>query len=359
MDNVIFDGTAESNQQAKDSSIFEDTFDVSEFINPISINPGNMKFRMDRLQDMLLQNYIRNSPEFRRAFVTDYTGIFLGYVRDKRRLTEPLNMCMIGTRRGGKSTSGISILGYTDALYGKRTQIKNICADEFEYLNCLKNVLKYEAFLIDEAKLATYGIGSVAKRMKLQDVQNIIAVNCISTIAIRPDQWAAEFAEYGLKCFGRCFEEGINRFLLYNLQESSKGNVVPLGVVYIPIFSKFLTYGKELEKEYAEKKQSWVNEEQHGERDMLFRTRIMQAIEFTQSPVFSSLKKGKERKVWASAQLGSEFTSGEVEEIVTMASMLVEGKLTEQDLLKNVEPKHIKQAENPPLDPDLSGLLGN
>jgi hypothetical protein len=72
-----------------------------------------------------------------------------------------------------------------------------------------------------------FSIGSTAKKLKLQDVANIISINNISTISLNPIKFANKDAFYGLRLFGKCSKTHTNRAMLYNLQESAK--LIPVG----------------------------------------------------------------------------------------------------------------------------------
>jgi hypothetical protein len=277
--------------------------------------------------------YLRADPRFRRAFAKNYTNIFLKFLKDKARLREPIHIACLGKTRSGKSYSMISLAVFISACYGKRFGINNICANAYEFLEKLKVIpedeLKNSCFLIDEEKQSVYGVGSVAKKMKLTDVQNIIAVNNISTIMLNPNSWANKEADYGLRTFGRCFKTKTCRLMLYNLQEKGKGGELPMGNIYLPIFTAFLPkeYAQEIEKEYMDKKMNWVKGEMRGEGDVLYEIKKKSAESFCRDKKFLGLTKKNERMSYISYKLGSEWTKGECDEIFQLTKLLQAGAL--------------------------------
>lgn len=305
-----------------------------EYFNPKDLNLNfdlsKCNFQMDILQEKLLQFYIKSDRKFRRAFHTNWTNEFFQFIKDKNKLKESLHLSTIGQVRSGKSMSMISCCIFHQALYNRKFNINYICANEYEYIEKLQtfseNELFDRIFLLDEEKQTVYGSGSVAKKMKMQDVQNIIAINNISTIAINPISWANPHAFYGLRAFGRCMETGINRFMLYNLQ-SSQSTSSPMGLVFIPMFQKFIpdVYAKDLEKKYLDKKLRWVEQERKGEGDVLAELRKNVAKGFIKDKQYLKLIKKDQKMTYISTKLGSEWTKSECLEIFNLIEMLKNG----------------------------------
>jgi len=217
-------------------------------------------YELDILQNRMLEFYLRADPRFLRAFSLNYTNDFIQFIKDKVRLKEPIHLSVMGSVRGGKSMAMITLCIIHQACRGKKFSIDFVCANSYEFIEKLKsfpeNKLNGSIFLIDEEKQAVYNIGSVAKKMKIEDVQNIIAINNISTIMINPVSWANKNAMYGLRAFGRCFKTKTTRLMLYNLQEKGKGGELPMGNIYLPIFTQILSKedSEKLEKDYLKKK---------------------------------------------------------------------------------------------------------
>lgn len=288
-------------------------------------------FQLDALQNQMLQHYIRTDMRFRRAFNTDWTPYFIQYFKDKAKLKEPSHISTIGVTRSGKSFGMISLAVILSLLNGKQFSIKYICPNSYEFIERLKtmdeNELLNSVFLIDEEKKAVYSAGSTARKMKITDVQNIIAINNISTISITPDRWSNEQANYGLRSFGRCFKTGIIRFMLYNLQEGGKGGTLPLGMIYIPMFTKMLPerFSKPLEKDYMESKHLWVNEEMRGKYDVVAVIHKKTAQTLMRDEQFTQLKKMKEKKAYIQTKLGSEWSQQEIINVLSLTEMLRRG----------------------------------
>ena len=290
------------------------------------------KFDIDALQNELLNSYLRLDSRFRHAYHKDFTNIFIQFLKDKVKLHEPCPISMSGNVRAGKSYSAITICVIHQALQGRLFSSEYICPNEYSFLEKLKempeNKLKDRIFLIDEEKTAVFGVGSFARKMKMEDVANIIAINNISAIRINPMRFPAQDVSwYGLRAFGRDRINKVNRFMLYNLQEGQGGAIRPMGMIYLPIFTAILPkdIGDKLEKEYLAKKNEWVGKEMRGEGDVMHELRKKLAENFSRDKDFLGLSKKNERKVYVSSKLGSEYTSKEIDEILVMANMLIDG----------------------------------
>lgn len=298
------------------------------------IDLGKAFYEIDALQNELLKFYLRADRKFKRAYHTNFTNIFLQYIKDKARLQEPLHISMMGVVRSGKSYIAITIGAYLMALYQKMLTIDYICANVFEFLEKLKQTpieqTRNTCYVIDEEKQTIYGVGSVAKKMKVSDVQNIIAINNISTIMLNPVTWANKEAQYGLRIFGRCFNTKTCRMMLYNLQEKGSGGELPMGMIYLPIFTEVLPYAKKLEENYLVKKKEWVAREQRAEGDVLFDLKRKTAERIVKDPKFLEIKHKQERLTYIGTVLGSEWTKGEVIEIESLTRLIRDGILEEE-----------------------------
>ena len=243
----------------------------------------------------------------------------------------------------------ISVMAFLNALYKRKAKIDYICANSYEFLEKLQSfdvsMLTNSCFLIDEEKQSVYGIGSIAKKMKLTDVQNIIALENISTISINPTRFANPDAMYGFRAFGKCKTTRTTRFMLYNLQEGSKGGVLPLGMVYIPIFTEVLPYWEDLETDYLLKKKEWVRGEMRGEGDVLEELKMKTAQRFLQDTQFLALKKKNERLTYIALKLGSEWTTKEVESIESIADLLEQGAIRVEEKNEKTDKRRTKKRD--------------
>lgn len=296
---------------------------------------GKAYFELDALQEEMLKFYVRADPKFKRAFFTDYTEQFFQYLNDKARLLEVAHLSVMGNTRSGKSYSAMSLAFIMNLLHGRIMDMRYVCANQFDYLEAIKAMpmedLKNSCFLIDEDKGGVFGTGSIAKKTKLLDVQNIIAKQNISTISLTPHKFANENANYGLRTMGRDFKQKINRFMLYNLQEGDRGGSKPMGMCYIPIFTKLLPkeISDKLEKEYEEKKDEWIEKEQRGEGDVLYKIKKNSAKVFADDEKFLGLSKKDEKLAYIGVKLGSEWTRTEINEIYNLANLYIQGALNE------------------------------
>jgi len=302
-----------------------------------TFNLAETNYEIDTLQNRLLQFYLRADKRFRHAFNLNFTNDFLQFLKDKARLREPVHISIMGGTRSGKSYIGITIALILMAYYNKVFGIEYINSNSYEFLEKLQSTspekLKDSVFINDEEK-NPFGVGSIAKKVKLQDVQNIIAINNISTINITPTRWSGgEGMNYGLRTFGRCFKTKTCRMMLYNLMEKGKGGELPLGNVYLPIFTAVLPKSEadSLESAYLKKKMKWVEAEQRGEGDVLETLKKQTALTFLKDKKFIQLKTKRDRLTYISAKLGSEWTTGEVASIESITKLLMEGVLSSKD----------------------------
>ncbi len=298
-----------------------------------SLDLSRANYQIDALQNRLLEFYLRADRNFRRAFSINYTNDFITFIKDKVKLREPIHISTIGATRSGKSYTMITVCYLVMALYNKRFTMDYVCGNAYEFIEKLKVMpeedLLNSIFLIDEEKMTVFGVGSIAKKMKIADVQNIIAINNISTIMLNPSSWANKEATYGLRTFGRCFKTKTVRMMLYNLSEKGKGGEMPMGMIYLPIFTEVLDkkYADELEKEYLEKKNAWVKQEMRGEGDVLAEIKKTSAKGFIKDPKFMDIKTKNLRTTYINQKMGSEWTKTEIEEIESITRLLREGSL--------------------------------
>jgi hypothetical protein len=235
------------------------------------------------------------------------------------------------THNSSKSYISIGIQAIIMALSGKMVTAEYICPNAMDFLERLRTMpqekLTNSCFLIDEEKTAMFGYGSMAKKMKLQDVANIVAINNISTISLNPISWANREAMYGLRTFGRCFKTRTSRLMLYNLQAGGRGGESPMGCLYLPIFTSLLPkpYAEKLEKDYLAKKNAWVMQEQRGEGDILAEMRKRLAEDFIRDKTFLSITKKNERLAYIELKLGSEWTTSECKSILLITQLINQG----------------------------------
>ena len=295
-----------------------------------SFNFCDADYQIDALQNKLLEFYIRGDRRFRMAFYTNYTNDFIAYLKDKARLGEPIHLSVMGTTRSGKSSVASSIGFILMALYSKLFSVKYVCANSIEFLEKIQNTPTEETtnsfFLIDEDK-SYWGIGSMAKKVKLQDVANIIAKHNISTASLCPTKFSNQDAHYGLRMFGKCYKTKTCRMMLYNLQEKGSGGSLPLGMVYLPIVSELLPkeIADKYNEEYEAKKDEWIEKEILGEGDVLYDLKKKTAENFLRDKQFLTLKKKKDRMTYIAMRLGSEWTRSECEEVLSLANLLEQG----------------------------------
>lgn len=284
-------------------------------------------FETDELLEESIFSQMRDNPKFLKMFYTDMTNKFYRYIDGKIKLREPISLGIKGFTRSGKSTIGITIACRIAEANGKRFSINNICENEFDFLKKVKTAEENDVFVIDEGKESVFGIGSMAKRMKIDDIQNIIAKLNISTIWITPRKFNDTNSDYGLRTLGRArnVSPRLVKLLLYNLSEGTRHILIPFGYVIIPVFMDIYEYGKELDKEYQALKDDWIRREKESETNFMFNIQKEKAQDLLSNPTFTQLKKFKDRVIFAKTLLPSEFTKQEIDEIVRMTDLIEQG----------------------------------
>jgi hypothetical protein len=115
--------------------------------------------------------------------------------------------------------------------------------------------------------------------------------------------------------------------MLYNLLERGSGSNLPMSMIYLPIFTEILPYGKELEKEYLDKKNRWSITEQDKEKDVLLNLKKDTARKFCKDPKYDKIGKRQEKITYLSYKLGSAWSKTEIEEMETIIKLMKTGVL--------------------------------
>lgn len=320
--------TYEAKQKLKQRKLVFDP-NLFDFQKEFDINGA--VYEIDPIQDEMTTFYIKQDPFFKRAYFTNYSPKFFALLQYKARLREPLNFSTMGDTRTGKSYSMITLLCYLNALNGKKTTIDYICGNSIELLEKLKNMpedmTKDCCFLVDESKKSVFGYGSTAKKMKIEDINNIVAMNNISIITICPTGFMnAEASTLGLRTYGKCPELKINRFMFYNLSESGHTKR-PKGMIYLPIFTEVVPYWRELERDYLIRKKTWIQDEISGNADILLKIQKKEGERFFLDQNYQLLKTKDQRKQYIALELGSEFTTKEIESIELITQLYRKGAI--------------------------------
>lgn len=315
--------------QSKEQIIQQIKDNFNKFM--LSFNPNDAFYELDELQNRMLEFYLANDRKFRRSYHIDFTDSFIIFLKDKVRLKEPFHVAVQGLTRSGKSSVTSTICFIMMAMGGKLFSVEPyITANNIEFLEKVNSISEEEVgdtiFQIDEEK-SYFGLGSNAKKFKLQDVQNIIAKKNISTASLCPTKFSNENAHYGLRTFGRCFKTKTVRLMLYNLQEGGKGGSLPLGMIYLPIPVVILPeeYFKKFDFEYQKKKDVWIQEERTGKTDVMGELKRGQAKSFMNDEQYLRLKKKDEKLTYIRLKLGAEWTVGESLEIYNITKLYSQG----------------------------------
>src|SRR3989304_9118312 len=79
--------------------ITEKTSETDWKFRELNIDVTEVLFEVDALQQELINRYIRQDKNFLRAYFTNYTNLFMNFIKDKARLNEPISLSMMGQVR--------------------------------------------------------------------------------------------------------------------------------------------------------------------------------------------------------------------------------------------------------------------
>ena len=207
----------------------------------------NPKFELNELEKIEFMDMARIDPNFHIISSRDLTKEFFKQIEDKIKRKEINSFNIMGAVRSGKSYSALEILRVIKYLRHKEDfdGDKNVCGNQQEFRQKLKDAKFGEPFLIDENAFANFGVGSSAELLQLRDLQNITAKNNNDTIYITPRQFLNTNAYYGLKFYGKDSKNWISRWLLYK-SHGEEGWIL-LGHIKIDVSNIFTKVNKNIE----------------------------------------------------------------------------------------------------------------
>ena len=155
------------------------------------------------------------NPKFAQMLAINITGTVYNFFGYKVQMRENINIAIKGATRSGKSTTGNSWGIYISGLTGVPFDPeKNVCANESEYIQRVKDASFNECFLIDEQKEAKFGAGCLPAGTLIlggygwTHIEDIKEGDCVYTYNIKKD----------------CLEESKAHPQVYN--NSYKSNIV-------------------------------------------------------------------------------------------------------------------------------------
>jgi len=162
-------------------------------------------------------------------------------------------------------------------------------------------------------------VGAYSEMNLQEDINNIVAIECIHTIWIHPPHFVGRNAILGLETWGRNFEHEITRCILFDLTENKK-NGIPMGLVFIPIYKD-----KEFEKVYTEKKWKQVDGLLRGDDiSGLVDARFRIAKKLSSSKLFQEATNNTMRLAIARKFCPFGIPDSAVKEIMALAKLSVE-----------------------------------
>jgi len=283
------------------------------------------------------------NPKFAQMLAINITGTVYGYFGYKVQMRENINIAVKGGTRSGKSTVGNSWGIYISGLTGVPFDPdRNVCANESEYAQKVKEARFNELYLIDEQKEAKFGAGSFREEMGIMDVQNIIAKKCIHTIWVYPSDFISRNSDYGFETYGRDINHKLTRLIVYDVRKSMFGIQQPVGICIVPKFvdPAYQILPKELwspyrlknfemgrpdfdslhEERYEMRKDTWIDREQHGQMGYHHEMRYKEGVRLGELPVFQNAPNKKRQRIIA-RQMFRNMTEQEIDEIVEIARM--------------------------------------
>lgn len=248
------------------------------------------------------------------------------------------------SHNSGKSTVALSLdVFITNHTKTPFTVEENICSNESEYYQKVKNAKFNTVYHIDEQKEAKFGSGSFREEMGIMDIQNIIAKQCVHTIWLYPSDFIARNSVYGLETYGKDLKNKLVRCLLYDVRKSMMGLNTPLGYVIIPKFqdpayqklpeSKWSEYRRTnkyelnrtdfdstLEERYEQKKDNWITQEKNRETGFHHQERFKLGVWLGQQEQFLEQTAKAKQRILA-RNIFRDLTEAEVDEVVEIARM--------------------------------------
>jgi len=186
------------------------------------LKPKNIKFKVDRWEELVLQDLSTFDEDTKIKLNRDLTKDFNNWINDKLKAKEQLKINIKGETRSGKSLVGLKIVYLSTKFYkNKKYEIEKIvCANQKELRTKLNTAIFGDSFLIDENAFSNVGVGSMSELQQLKDINNIIAKQNIHMVYITPQTFLNTGATLGLAYFGKDTNNWLSRFLLYSLKNN-------------------------------------------------------------------------------------------------------------------------------------------
>lgn len=228
-------------------------------VTEMRINPHSLQYEIDNIQNERVRDRMMKNPEYARIMSMNKTKLFFEWLQQKIKLKENITIEIKGYTRSGKSVTGITISKLITKLvkqiHGIDREFEHyqVCKNESDFNQKVRNWAKQKktfntAWVVDEQTETHVGMGSYSELTMQEDINNIVAMECLHVCWIHPPHFVGRNALVGLETYGRNFEYGITRCIMYDLHENKKVGI-PMGLVYIPIFRD-----REFEKQYIGKK---------------------------------------------------------------------------------------------------------
>jgi hypothetical protein len=287
----------------------------------IQVNPATIKYEVDPIQDKRIKDKMSKNPEYARIMSVNESKLFYEWILKKIQLKENILIEIKGYPRSGKSITAITLAKLISQIVGKKFIQHQICKNESEYYQKLRIWNKLgksfnSAWVVDEQVETHVSVGAYSEMSMIEDLNNIIAIECVHTIWVHPPHFVGRNALVGLETFGRNFEHKITRCIMYDLHENKKTGI-PMGLVYIPIFRD-----KSFEEDYIEKKWDQVDGLIKGE-DISGRTqarfRIAKALNTLE--VFQEAKNNQIRLAIARKYCPFGLPDTAIKEIMALAKL--------------------------------------
>jgi hypothetical protein len=247
----------------------------------IPVNPALLEYKVDPIQDKRIREKMMKNPEYAMIMNKNETALLYRWLVEKVMEKENIIMEIKGHTRSGKSIVGISIGKLITKLvnhyFKLNRQFKqfNVCKNESEYFQKIrfankKGVSFNSTWVVDEQKETHTGVGSYSELTLQEDINNIVAIECIHTIWIHPPHFVGRNALVGLETYGKNKEYRVTRCIMYDLHENQKVGV-PMGLAYIPVIDDPEFEGKYIEKKWEQVDDLLTGKDISGRVDARFR----------------------------------------------------------------------------------------
>jgi len=292
------------------------------------------KFILNPLvEDSYLEKF-NDDESFAECYHKAKTAKFLRYLLFKAHNLENLSLAVFSKfQRSGKSGVGNSINFIFSRLINYNYSVRDIFANQNEFLDAIPKRPFNSCSLIDETTILRSGLGSHAAEEELEDIIKITAKQLLHTIQIYRNVPHETLSHYALEPIAKDGKTAQTKCLLFDLKDYEIGYMRLLGYVVIPHYDKSIgqinhfelknlkkmTPMQKFRLAYENKKDAWNKSVKYRTPSSRSRQRIHYAQILRKNQMFQLCKKNAEYSVVARQVCPKGFTEDELREIIMLA----------------------------------------